>query len=135
MHILSTLHSYNVSLDCSAIWHKYGIITVIFVTMEMKELYNYDSPGLNQWVVFSTMVPLNYNFIFTCMDTRDATQYFACQMPKFPMVFYISTRHDVALPGVVFTQDVAFTRDGIMTFPHRMVVLTKLNNWQDLSCF
>ena len=134
---MSKLHSYNVSLDCSAIWHKYGIITVIFVTMEMKELYNYDSPCRSKpmaRVVFSTMVPLNYNFIFTCVDTCVATQYFACQMPKFPVVFYISMRHDVALPGVVFTQEVAFTHDGIVTFPHHMVVLTKLNNWQDLSC-
>ena len=31
MHILNKLHSYNVSLDCLAIWHNYGIITILFV--------------------------------------------------------------------------------------------------------
>ena len=50
MHILNKLHNYNVSLDCSAIWRKYGIITVLFIATEMKDLYNYDSPGLNQWL-------------------------------------------------------------------------------------
>ena len=77
------------------------------------------------------MVPLNYNFIFTLVDTRVATLYFVCRMPKFPVVFCISMRCDVASSRVVLTQDVAFTRDGIVTFP---VVLTKLNNWQDPSC-
>ena len=65
---------------------------------------------------------------------RIATQYFMCQMPKFPVVFCISTRCDVALPRVVFTRDMAFTNDGIMTFLRDMVVLTKLNNLQDSSC-
>ena len=38
-----------------------------------------------------------------------ATQYFMCQMLKFPVEVYISTRQDVALPrgDVVFTRDVA----------------------------
>ena len=39
----------------------------------------------------------------------------------------------MALPRV-YLQDVAFTHDGIVTFPRDMVVLTKLNNWQDSSC-
>ena len=43
-------------------------------------------------------------------------------------------RHDVALSRVVFTQDMTFTHDGVMTFSHYMVVLTKLNIWQDSSC-
>ena len=47
---------------------------------------------------------------------------------------YISTRRDVALPQVVFTRDVEFTRDGNMTFSRDVVVLTKLSNWQDSSC-
>ena len=32
------------------------------------------------------------------------------------------------------TWHVAFTRDGIMTFTHGVVMLTKLNNRQDSSC-
>ena len=43
-------------------------------------------------------------------------------------------RRDVALPRVVFTQDMEFTRDGNMTFSRDKVVLTKLGNWQDLTC-
>ena len=41
-------------------------------------------------------VPLNYNFIFTCISMRGATQYFACEIPKLEIC--ISTRRDMALP-------------------------------------
>ena len=53
---------------------------------------------------------------------------------------YISTRRDVTLPRVVFTRDMEFIRDmeftsdGNVTFSQDVVVLTKLSNWQDLSC-
>ena len=80
-----------------------------------------------------TTVPLNYNFIFTRVHTRGATQYLACQMPKFLVEIQISTRRYVALPRDE-TWHVAFTRDGIMTFTCNVVVLTKLNNRQDSSC-
>ena len=46
---------------------------------------------------FPATVPLYYDFIFTCVDMHGATQYFACQMPKFPVKICISTRRDVAL--------------------------------------
>ena len=36
-------------------------------------------------------VPLNYNFIFTRVSTRGAMQYFACEIPKFPVEICIST--------------------------------------------
>ena len=70
---------------------------------------------------------------------RGAMQYFACQMPKFPMEIQISTRRDMALPRdeTCYLHEmwhVAFTRDGIMTFTRDVVVLTKLNNQQDSSC-
>jgi len=42
-------------------------------------------------------VPLNYNFISTCVDTHGNTRYFACKMPKFPMENIISTWWDMAL--------------------------------------
>ena len=54
---------------------------------------------------------------------------------------YISTRRVVELPRVVFTRDmeltrdVEFTRDGNVTFSQDVVVLTKLSNWQDSSCW
>ena len=78
-------------------------------------------------------VPLNYNFIFTRVHTRGATQYFACQMPKFLVEIQISMRRDVALPRDK-TWHMAFTRDGIVAFTRNVVVLTKLNNRQDSSC-
>ena len=78
-------------------------------------------------------VPLNYNFIFTRVHTRGATQYFACQMPKFLVEIQISTRRDMALPRDE-TWHVAFTQDGIVTFTRNVVMLTKLNNHQDSSC-
>ena len=40
----------------------------------------------------------------------------------------------MALPQVVFTQDVEFTHDGNVTFSRDAVVLTKLSNWQDSNC-
>ena len=40
----------------------------------------------------------------------------------------------MALPRVVYTHDVEFTRDGNMVFSQDAVVLTKLSNWQDSSC-
>ena len=81
--------------------------------------------------MYTCAVPLSYNFIFTRVEMRVATQYFTCQMPKFPPVFCIFTRRDMALPQVVFTGDVAFICNGIVTFPHHMVVL---KNWQVSSC-
>ena len=78
-------------------------------------------------------VPLNYNFIFTRVQTRGAMQYFACQMPKFLVKIQISTRRDVALPRDE-TWHVAFTRDGIVIFTRDVVMLTNLNNRQDSSC-
>ena len=73
------------------------------------------------------MVPLNYNFIFTLVVSRSILR-INCRG------IYISTKRDVALPQVVFTQDVEFTRDGNVTFSRDAVVLTKLSNWQDSSC-
>ena len=40
----------------------------------------------------------------------------------------------MALPQVVFTQDLEFIRDGNVTFSRNAVVLIKLSNWQDSSC-
>ena len=49
-------------------------------------------------------------------------------------LYFHETRHGIAMRrDVVFTRDVAFTCNGIMTFPCDMVVLTKLNNRQDSS--
>ena len=49
-----------------------------------------DFPLYNSITILT--VPLNYNFIFTRVHTRGAMQYFACQMPKFPVEIQISTR-------------------------------------------
>ena len=59
---------------------------------------------------------------------------FRVLIPKIAVEIYISTRRDVALPRVVFTRDVEFTRDGNVTFSRDEVVLTKLGNWQDSTC-
>ena len=86
----------------------------------------------------SYTVPLNYNFIFTRVDMHGATQYFACEMPKFPMEILISTRQDVVSPRddtwyLHETWHVAITRNRIVKFTRNVVVLTKLNNLQDSS--
>ena len=87
--------------------------------------------------VHTCTVLLNYNFIFTRVDMHGATQYFARQMPKFPVEICVFTRQDMALPRdetwyLHETWDLH--GNGIMTFPCDVVVLTKLNNWQDSSC-
>ena len=81
-------------------------------------------------------VPLNYYFILTRVSTSGATKYFACQMSEFPVEIQISTRSDVAFRRGIYTRCGTwdFARDGIMTFTRDVVVLTKLNNWQDLIC-
>ena len=81
-------------------------------------------------------VPLNYNFILTRVSTSGATKYFACQMPEFPVEIQISTTRDVAFRRGIYMRRGTwhFTRDGIVTFTHDVVVLTKLNNWQDSIC-
>ena len=81
-------------------------------------------------------VPLNYNFIVTRVSMSGATKYFACQMPNFAVEICISTRRDVAFRRGIYTRRSTwhFTCDGIVTFTCDMVVLTKLNNWQDSSC-
>ena len=40
----------------------------------------------------------------------------------------------MALPRMVFTQDVEFTHDGNVTLSQDAVMLTKLSNLQDSSC-
>ena len=59
--------------------------------------------------IFLHTVPLNYNFTFTRVDTHGATQYFACNMPKFAVEIintrdegFIYTGHETR--GVQFTQ-------------------------------
>ena len=81
-------------------------------------------------------VPLNYNFILTRVSTSGATKYFACQMPEFPVEIQISTRRDMAFRRGIYMRRGTwhFTRDGIVTFTRDVVVLTKLNNWQDSIC-
>ena len=74
-------------------------------------------------------VPLNYNFIFAVVPC--SILHVNCQSLPWNLYF---TRHDVALPQVVFTRDVEFTCDGNMTSSRDAVVLTKLSNWQDSSC-
>ena len=87
---------------------------------------------------FIYTVPLNYNFILTRVSTSGATKYFTCQMPEFPVEIQISTRRDVAFRRGVYRDTRRgtwhFTRDGIVTFTRDVVVLTKLNNWQDSIC-
>ena len=82
-------------------------------------------------------VPLNYNY------TRGHVwchAVFHVLIPKIAVEIYISTRRDVALPRVVFTQDIEFThdmeftQDGNMTFSRDKAVLTKLSNLQDSTC-
>ena len=51
---------------------------------------------LHASVVHIRTVPLNYNFISTCVDMRGNMQYFACKMPLMEIV--ISLRQDVAFP-------------------------------------
>ena len=81
------------------------------------------------------MVLLNYNFILTRVSTSGAMKYFACQILKFPVEICISTRRDVAFRRIYTRRGTwYFTRDGIVTFTRDMVVLIKLNNWQDSSC-
>ena len=38
------------------------------------------------------MVPLNYNYISTCMDTSGNMRYFECKMPKFSVEIKVFTR-------------------------------------------
>ena len=61
--------------------------------------------------LFYLTVPLNYNFIFTRVETRGAMHaVFRVLIPKIAVEIYISTRRDVAFPRVVFSRDVEFTR-------------------------
>ena len=48
-------------------------------------------------------------------------------LPKICRGIYISTRHDVTLPQVVFTHNVEFAHNGNVTFSRGVVVLTKLS--------
>ena len=76
-------------------------------------------------VTYVDTVPLNYNFILTCVVPRSIL-HVNCQRLLLNL---ISMRRDVALPRVVFTRDVKFTCDGNMTFSRDAIVLTKLSNW------
>ena len=60
------------------------------------KVYDKNVIKIASFYFYITVLP-NYNFIFTCVHTRGAMQYFTCQMPKFPMEIQISTRRDVAL--------------------------------------
>ena len=51
--------------------------------------------NINNYSIINITVLLNYNFIFTRVSTHDTTQYFVCQIPKFLMEIFISTRWDI----------------------------------------
>ena len=102
--------------------------------LALEEVGKITEVGISTFVVAT--VPLNYNFILTRVSTSGATKYFACQMPEFPVEIQISTRRDVAFRRGIYMRHGTwhFTRDGIVTFTRDVVVLTKLNNWQDSIC-
>ena len=88
---------------------------------------------IHSYNCLQAMVPLNYNFILH--------------------LWYHTVFHVLIAVKSIFPRDikwhchewylhetwnlyanVVFTRDGNVTFSHKAVVLTKLSNWQDLSC-
>ena len=52
-------------------------------------------------------VPLNYNFIFTRMDTRGAMQHFACQLLKFAVESIFSLKLHCVVKGTKHIEYVA----------------------------
>ena len=67
------------------------------------------------------MVPLNHDFISTCLDTCGNTRYFAFKMPKSAMEIKFAMRRVVEFPldemwnfhetGMAFSQAVTFPQD------------------------
>ena len=73
-----------------------------------------DKPDRFLWPshAYVATVPLNYNIILHAW----CHTVFHMLIAKICRGIYISTRRDVALPRVLFTQDEEFTHDGNMTF-------------------
>ena len=89
---------------------------------------------INQWCKEASFKYIQYRSIITSFLYAWCHTVFRVLIPKICREIYISTRHDMALPRVVFTRDVEFTRDGNVTFSRDEVVLIKLSNWQDSTC-